>query len=65
MRELDVLLVRWLDNHWAGAAPAQRRAFETLLDQEDDLLWDWLTGRRQPEGPALKQLLDTLANAPR
>lgn len=62
MRELDVLLIRWLDRHWADAQPEQRQAFETLLDQEDDLLWDWLTGRQQPEALIVRELLIALAD---
>lgn len=48
MQELDVMLLRWLDLRWPEADEASRRAFEALLDREDDLLWDWLSGRGQP-----------------
>lgn len=65
MRELDVLLVRWLENQWADASPEQRQAFRTVLDQEDDLLWNWVTGRQQPDDPVVGELLAGLADGRR
>jgi succinate dehydrogenase flavin-adding protein (antitoxin of CptAB toxin-antitoxin module) len=48
MQELDVMLGRWLDSDWARASGPDRASFEKLLGSEDDLLWDWLTGRGEP-----------------
>lgn len=48
MQELDVMLGRWLESAWPGADETRRRAFSTLLEHEDDRLWDWLTGRAEP-----------------
>jgi antitoxin CptB len=53
MRELDVLLERWLDRHWEQADVATRAAFERLLACEDDRLWSWLTGREMPDDDEL------------
>lgn len=55
MRELDVLLSRWLDQHHATASPELKRAFVELLDCEDDQIWDWLLDRGTP--PAQLQAL--------
>ncbi len=49
MREMDMLLERWLDNHFADASEATRRHFAALLQTEDDLLWDWLMAKGAPE----------------
>ncbi len=49
MQELDVMLLRWLDDAWLEADEAQRRAFARLLEFEDDLLWDWLGGQTRPD----------------
>ncbi len=57
MRELDVLLTRWLDQRHAEAGPAMQQAFIDLLACEDDQLWDWLLGRAEP--PANLQALVT------
>lgn len=45
MRELDRLLTGFLERDYPKASEQERRAFVTLLDKEDDLLWDWLSGR--------------------
>ena len=55
MRELDVLLERWLDRHWEQADASTRAAFERLLACEDDRLWNWMIGR---EAPADDELAD-------
>ena len=48
MRELDVLLVRYLDHHYAAADPAERAAFEALLEWPDPRLADVCFGREPP-----------------
>ena len=48
MKELDVLLERWLDGSWAGADAAKRRLFEWLLEQPDPELAGWLIGGARP-----------------
>lgn len=60
MRELDVLLERWLERQWPEAGPEQRAVFERLLEIEDDQLWAWVTGRDRPEDAALAALVERL-----
>lgn len=48
MKELDVMLARWLDAHWAQADAVERAAFIALLDLQDPPLWDLLSGRVDP-----------------
>lgn len=57
MRELDVLLTRWLEQRWPAAGADLRSDFEALLNCEDDQLWDWLLGRSEPEAPGLKRIV--------
>jgi succinate dehydrogenase flavin-adding protein (antitoxin of CptAB toxin-antitoxin module) len=35
-----------------------------LLEQEDDVLFDWISGRNLPAEPAMLALIKTLINAP-
>lgn len=63
MRELDVLLERWLDRCWADAHPDHRAAFERLLATEDDVLWAWATGRDRPADPEMARVLDQAVDA--
>jgi antitoxin CptB len=44
MLELDVVLRSFLDGNYQDLAPAQRGAFEELLQQPDETLQGWLLG---------------------
>lgn len=45
MKELDVLVTRYLDRRYASAPPAERSAFMRLLETvEDPDLWSWAMG---------------------
>lgn len=45
MRELDVLLTRYLDQHYGGATDDEQAAFRRLLDAPDPELFSLLMGR--------------------
>lgn len=60
MKELDLLLGRWLERRWPQASPEARAAFERLLDEQDPEIAAWLLGRRYPADPALAALVDEL-----
>jgi len=50
MKELDVLLERWLERYGAAASAADIRAFEGLLDLQDPQLARYLlAGEAHPE----------------
>ena len=51
MQETDLLLGRFAERRLAELAPAQLDRFEELLDQPDNDLFDWITGKR-PAPPA-------------
>jgi antitoxin CptB len=48
MRELDVMLGRYLDRVWATASPAERDAFLQLVELQDPDLFGYLVGRAAP-----------------
>jgi succinate dehydrogenase flavin-adding protein (antitoxin of CptAB toxin-antitoxin module) len=60
MKELDVLLVRWLDEGWPRADDARRHTFEWLLEQPDPDLADWLIGGARPADARQSALLDAI-----
>ncbi len=60
MKELDVLLGRWLEQRWPMADAARRRDFEWLLEQPDPDLADWLMGGARPAGSARAALVDDI-----
>jgi antitoxin CptB len=49
MKELDLLLIRWLDARFDGATEAERGEFEALLELPDPQLAGYLLGREAPE----------------
>jgi antitoxin CptB len=60
MKELDHLLVRWLEREWPRADAARRAAFAALLDAEDDRLWYWFTGKERPPEGGVGSLVDEI-----
>jgi antitoxin CptB len=64
MKELDLLLLRWLERGWPRADAERRRAFEWLLEQPDPDLADWLLGGLRPIGHARASLVDDILRLP-
>jgi len=60
MKELDLVLVRWLDHRYAGSPPHLRSAFERLLEAQDPELASWLFRRDRPADPDLAALVDEM-----
>jgi antitoxin CptB len=60
MKELDVLLERFLDRGYASLDEQERDAFVRLLDQIDPDLLSWLTGREPPANPVLAALIERM-----
>ncbi len=61
MKELDVLLGRWITQRHHGASSDQRAAFERFLDLPDPDMARYLLGREQPpaeHSAVLQELLD-------
>lgn len=51
MRELDVLLERYLQERYPLAPAAEQHAFQALLELPDPELFAYLTGREAPSDP--------------
>jgi antitoxin CptB len=62
MRELDLLLTRYLDRCWSDADDGERGVFLRLLDCEDDTLWRWCMGLSAPEEKDLDELVGRIRN---
>ena len=60
MRELDVLLMRYMDREYVAAPPAQQAAFETLLSLQDPEILALLTGRAVAEDVPLQDVVQRL-----
>lgn len=59
-RELDALLGGWLEERFSHADEAQREAFDSLLDVQDPVLWDWIMGRACADRPEWQVIIDDI-----
>lgn len=46
--ELDLVLSKFLENHFETLSGEQREVFVRLLDYPDNDLWDFVTGKQAP-----------------
>jgi len=55
--ELDVLLVRFLEQHYSALNQTEQGAFQSLLEQPDQTLLSWFQGQQEPPAD-LKMIID-------
>ena len=58
--ELDIVLGRFIDKHYAQLDEAGRQAFEALLDMPDNPLWDMIAGRLEATADEQQALLEKI-----
>lgn len=64
MRELDQLMLRYLDQRWREAPADERAQFERLLGCEDDRLWRWVLGREVVGDAGLDEIVRRIVALP-
>lgn len=57
MKELDALLVRYLEHEYDRATSVEREAFARLLDLQDPELFGYLVGREAPADAVLRHVI--------
>jgi antitoxin CptB len=62
MKELDVLFEAFFAQQTESLIEGDWPQLEALLKQEDDVLYDWISGRDLPKDPKLLLLIKTIAN---
>ena len=62
MKELDVLLEAFFERHAGTLENGGWPELEAFLEQEDDVLFDWISSRNLPTDPALLKLIGTITN---
>ncbi|MGR9090489.1 MAG: FAD assembly factor SdhE [Gammaproteobacteria bacterium] len=65
MRELDVLLMAYIDAHCSTLTERQWQLFEALLAENDMDLYGWFTGRNEPSNPDYAVLVATICASSR
>ncbi|HEY9199753.1 MAG TPA: succinate dehydrogenase assembly factor 2 [Gammaproteobacteria bacterium] len=64
MRELDLLLLQFLDVGYAGLDANAAHAFNRLLDCPDALLLEWLLGRQIPSDKDVADVVQRIRRSP-
>lgn len=62
MKELDVLFEAFFETNQRALAEGGWPQLEALLEQEDDVLYDWISGRNLPDDPQLIELINTITD---
>jgi antitoxin CptB len=60
MRELDTLLMQFVDHAYAGAPTAEQTGFRALLSLPDPEILGLLTGRSRSEDPGIARVVERL-----
>ena len=60
MKELDLLLLHWLEKSYLTAAEDEKALFRNFLDLPDPEIARYLLGHEQPTDPALAALVAKL-----
>lgn len=63
MKELDVLLEAFFNSQAETLLAGGWPQLEEFLDHEDDVLFDWISGRNLPENPEILNLINKLTHA--
>lgn len=56
MKELDFIFNNFITGQFSKLSQSEKTLFNDLLNEEDMLLWYWLSGKRQPENQNSKYL---------
>ncbi|MAA53909.1 MAG: response regulator receiver protein [Porticoccaceae bacterium] len=60
MLELDLLLGPFVESHYEHLSDTDKLAFEVLLEQEDQVLYQWLLSRQMPPDESFCRIVDII-----
>jgi antitoxin CptB len=60
MRELDILLTRYVEEQFPDAPAAQKEAFLELLEAPDGLIYAYCLGQQRPPTALLSSLIERI-----
>jgi len=63
MKELDVLLEAFIKAQGERLLAGDWPCLEMLLAEEDDVLFDWISGRNLPQDSAMVELIGRITHA--
>jgi len=62
MKELDIVMSRFLEQHYASASSAEQDRFKALLELPDPELYDLLLGRSVTSDAEMARFIQLLRN---
>jgi antitoxin CptB len=62
MKELDVLLTRYVEVEYGGASPAAQRAFLELLEAPDPVIYAYCMGQAHPPTSILSSVIERITS---
>ena len=60
IREMDLLLQRFMECHYGKLSEKQKQAFADLLEQTDLEIMDWIMGRGTPPPDPLLSIIEII-----
>ena len=60
VKELDVVLTRYLEKNYDAASQAEKQAFEKLLEYEDPTLLRFILSQEQPEDLQIANIVEKI-----
>jgi antitoxin CptB len=57
IRELDVLLTRYVDEKFRAAPAEEQEAFRRLLEAQNPVIYAYCLGQQEPPSPEMRALL--------
>ena len=63
MRELDVVLLRFLDQSYASLGDEEKAGFQQLLECQDPDILAYLTGRSIPSDGAIRNVVEGIRSS--
>ena len=60
LKEIEVLLVPFLEKHYQHESPEIRRLFEALLEEEDLDIFEWFTRRVKPDTEQMEEIINVI-----
>ena len=63
MSELELQLLRFLENGFSSLSAEEKVCYEDMLSREDWEIFDWVQGRAKPKGEIEKRVVARIRDA--
>ena len=63
MKELDLLLLRYVEEQYCEASSAHQEAFRALLDAPDPVIYAYCLGGERPSSPLLSNVIQRITQS--